>query len=124
MSQIFEFDFDEWVALARRDPEAFDRRRDQVVNETCERLRVGSGAAISQICWRIDIERQRCTTPMQLCLKLSSLMWDRYFDMNDGLNDLLQHMGQNTSHAMLKQRSAKLLAFPSNQQHGINTCRS
>ena len=38
MNSAFEFDFDDWAELSRRDPEAFARRRDRVVNEARERL--------------------------------------------------------------------------------------
>jgi len=100
---MIKFDFDDWAALARRDPEAFARRRDQVVNETCVRLREGSGAAVERICWRIDVERQRCNTPMQLCLKLSSLMWNRFYDLNDELNDLVRQSEPGRPRAVLKQ---------------------
>ncbi len=108
MSSRFKFDFDDWAELAKRDPEAFERRRDQVVSEVCGHMNVDSAPAIAGIRWRIDIERKRCTTPMQLCLRLSSLMWDRYLDMNDALNDSLLQKEHNRPRSMPHPESALL----------------
>jgi len=108
MSSQFEFNFDDWAALARRDPEAFNLRRDQVVNEACERLGDRSATAISGICWRIDVERQRCSTPMQLCLKLTSLMWDRFYDLNDELNYWVREVKPDNPPTVLKERRTHL----------------
>jgi len=122
MNSIFEFDFDDWAELARRDPVAFDCRRDQVVETVCEYMGGRSKPAIAGICWRIDIERKRCTSPMQLCLKLSSLMWKRYADMADVLSDTqrlsVQMQSEDTCpRPVLKQPHAHLLSFPSSSVH-------
>jgi hypothetical protein len=88
MKSEFEFNFDEWAELAKRDPEAFIRRRDLVMNEISEELRARSPSAVKGICWRIEVERKRCATPLQLCLKLSSMMWNRHADLTNMLHVL------------------------------------
>ena len=111
MNSAFEFDFDDWAELARCDPEAFARRRDQVVEETCERIGGRSKPWIAGICWRIDIERQRCASPMRLCLKLSSLMWDRHVDMSEKLNVLYPMLVEQYGQCRVpEQRRLRLVA--------------
>lgn len=82
-----DFDFDAWAALARSDPEEFERQRRQMVDNTCEKLGGLQRPVIAGICWRIEQERRRSTSPLQLCMKLSSLMWGRYTDLADALSE-------------------------------------
>jgi len=120
MNSIFEFDFDDWAELARRDPAEFSRRRDQVVETVCEQLGGRSQPVIAGICWRIDLERKRCTSPMQLCVKLSALMWRRHYDLTNALN--MSHTGlltllreQHGRYRLPERRQALLLAGPSSK---------
>ena len=62
MSSRFEFDFDEWAALARHDPEAFERRRDQVVNEVRALIIARSAPAIDKTYGSIASKHQHCST--------------------------------------------------------------
>ncbi len=86
MNAGFEFDFDEWAGLAQRDPAEFERRRDLAVDACCERLGGRDKPTLSGIRWRIDQERKRSASPMQLCLKLSSLMWQRHLEMHEWID--------------------------------------
>lgn len=82
-----DFDFDAWAALAKSDPEEFERQRRQMVDHTCEKLGGLQRPVIAGICWRIEQERRRSASPLQLCMKLSSLMWERYTDLADALSE-------------------------------------
>lgn len=84
----FVFDFDTWAALAQGDPEEFARRRDLAVDAACESIGGRDKPGIAGICWRIELERRRSTSALQLCLKLSSLMWQRYSDLTGVLNEM------------------------------------
>jgi len=74
-----EFDFDEMSALAKSDPLAFERRRAELIDQACERLGGGEQPYIAGILCRIEIERSRCMTPLKSCIRLSTLMWERFF---------------------------------------------
>jgi hypothetical protein len=82
------FDFNEWAALAQSDPEAFDRRR----LASIEALMQGMGEARRQrlrgLQFRIDMERRRARTPLKACLRLSSMMWDSFHELNAALSRL------------------------------------
>lgn len=75
------FDFDEWSALARTDPEAFDLKRRTWIDDS-----IGHGAdqrRLRGLQCRIDLERTRAHTPLKACLRLSSLMWDSFHELHE-----------------------------------------
>jgi hypothetical protein len=82
-----DFDFDMWADLARTDPLAFERLRIETMEEACRTALEGGmdPDRIARISWRIDMERDRAKTPLQSCLRLSSLMWDRFHDLTEAL---------------------------------------
>jgi hypothetical protein len=82
------FDFDVWMALARQDPEEFERRRNLANDEIFAR-QAATGANVRRLVglrWRIDMEHARAKTPLQCCVRLSSLMWDSFYDMSHALS--------------------------------------
>lgn len=86
------FDFDEWMTLAKTDPEAFARRR----REAIENLIAGAPQARQQrlrgLQWSIDAELQTCRTPLQSCMRIFDRMWDSVYGA-DGLLDALKALG-------------------------------
>lgn len=74
--RAFQFDFDEWMNLAKTDPEAFDARRRQVIDDLIEHAPEHIRQRLKRFQWRIDMERARCDNPMQACIKLSNMMWE------------------------------------------------
>lgn len=75
------FDFDELSALARSDPESFDRRRQALIDDS-----IGHGSdqrRLRGLQCRIDLERMRAHTPLKACLRLSSLMWDSFNELHE-----------------------------------------
>lgn len=83
-----DFDFDAWAALARDEPQEFERRRLMAIDEVWQRLGpYADRRRIAGTCWRIDMERARAKTPLQCCLRLSSLMWESVSDLCAAWND-------------------------------------
>jgi hypothetical protein len=78
------FDFDDWSQLARRDPRAFDARREAAIEDFLARAPGELRARLRGLQFRIDMERRRARTPMAACLRLSRLMWDSLLG-DDGL---------------------------------------
>ena len=80
----FEFNFDEWAALARNDPAQFEDRRRHTV------LRVinlsNNARRMEGMQCRIDLERRRARTPMGATIRISSMMWDSVHELKDWLN--------------------------------------
>ncbi|MBS4099084.1 MAG: DUF3135 domain-containing protein [Sulfuricella sp.] len=86
------FDFEAWTALARDNPEAFDELRQQHIEDTihwcCDYGR-GNEKRLRGLQWRIDMERMKAHTPLKSCLRVSSMMWDAVYEMQDGLDQYL-----------------------------------
>lgn len=72
----FRFDFDEWMNLAKTDPDAFDARRKQIIDDLIATAPEHIRQRLKSFQWRIDMERARCDNPMQACIKLSNMMWE------------------------------------------------
>lgn len=68
--------FDEWLELAKRDPEGFEIRRQAVIETYISGLPPSKQRRLRGLQFRIDMERQRARTAMGACIKLSSMMWD------------------------------------------------
>ena len=102
------FDFDEWAMLARTDPDEFEQRRRAVIESL-----ISSSHNVRRLrglqC-RIDLERRRAGTPLKSCLRLSTLMWDAFMELNDSLNILVGN--GSTSASSHSARSAKIIHIP------------
>ncbi len=71
-------DFDAWFAemadLAKNDPEAFERRRAELIEETISKAKDADQERLRRLQWRIDMERRRAKTPLASCLRLYDLL--------------------------------------------------
>lgn len=80
-----DFDFNEWAALARTDPEGFAHRRLAWIQVAISSAQKRNHARLEKLQFRIDAKRRLARTPMKACLQLSSMMWDSFFDMKESL---------------------------------------
>lgn len=82
-----EFNFEAWAKLARENPEEFERRREREIREVidaCPDLR----HRLEGLQFRIDAERKLARTPLKACLRISTLMWNSFYDLKDRLDGL------------------------------------
>lgn len=86
MESRIDFDFDQWAALFRNDPEAFELRRTALLDNLCHQMEARQVSSVANIRWRIDMERARSRSPLQCCLKISELMWEKFLDLNEILH--------------------------------------
>lgn len=101
------FDFDEWAMLARTAPDEFEQRRRAVIESLISRS--NNVRRLRGLQWRIDLERKRARTPLQLCERLSTLMWDSFMDLNHALNTLVGNDCGSTSTSSHSAQSAKII---------------
>ena len=64
------FDSEEWMALARSDPEQFEKRRTQAIDEVINSAPAHIQRRLRGLQWRIDLERSRAGTPLGACVRL------------------------------------------------------
>jgi hypothetical protein len=79
-----EFDFAAWARLARADPAGFETARREAVEAA---IAIGDDPDhLRRVQWRLDAERRRARTPLKACLRISSMMWETFFDFRAALN--------------------------------------
>ena len=85
-------DFDSWSELAQQDPEAFEARRTEIIEQIIQGMPVHKQHRIRCLQWKIDQVRARASNPLSACIKLNEMMWDSLAGPG-GLRDALQHLG-------------------------------
>jgi len=88
-----QVDFDNWSELARSDPEAFEARRAEVIEQMIQSMPEHKQQRMRCLQWKIDQVRDRAANPMAACIKLSEMMWDSLVGPG-GLREVLDRMGE------------------------------
>ena len=99
-------DFDEAVALARKDPAAFEKYRLDAIEAVITRAPEGNRQKLRCLQWRIEQERKLAPNATAACVRLYQMMWDS-FAGERGLIEALQTIRSN-SRSMPR---AEVLAF-------------
>jgi len=88
-----DFSFEEWAALARHDPEAFERRRREVIDEFLRSS--GSQRARGEALQReIDAVRKRAETPQDALLAISGMLHAQLSFLGEELCALRKDLGR------------------------------
>ena len=110
-----KFDFDEWVELYRHSPQEFEQRQRQwserIINNSAQSHR----RRLYGILFQINMEKRRANNPLQHCMRISQMMWDKF----NRLNSELQALQKDPLSALLsreqnqcgQQIGAEVLAF-------------
>jgi hypothetical protein len=108
------FNFDELAALAKNDPAAFEQRRQELIDALFASIeaRIDDPHFLQRLRglqFRIDMERQRSRTSMRALLRIYSMMWDSFMELNDLLQRISGPMPALPGPAVL--RSAQVIPF-------------
>lgn len=68
--------FDEWAALAKQDPQAFERQRRQVIDRAILAAPADRQPQLRRVQWKLDQIRSTSRTPMVACLRMQRLLWE------------------------------------------------
>lgn len=106
-----DFDFDTMMDLARTDPEEFERRRSNLLDEIIRNQPDIDCAKAFQS--RIDMERRKARTPLGCCVRLYSMMWDSFYKLDEKCHEFDPHHEHKAAHSgeSKKPTSAKILMF-------------
>jgi hypothetical protein len=104
-----DFDVDEWLKLAKDDPQEFERRREAAIRAVIEQAPEEHQARLLRLQSRIDLERRRAKTPLGATVRLQSMMWERFTALREALQQLTGEGGAPVEE--VPQRSAKVLRF-------------
>lgn len=102
-------DFDQWVELAKTDPQGFEAKRTEWIEATIDTIAPHKQHRMRCLQWKIDQIRDRAASPMDACIQISEMMWDSLTG-SGGLKDALEHLGNGQPTAMPKARVLKFEA--------------
>lgn len=88
--QTLNFDFDEWVALHKQDPEAFEQRRIEWCNQLIQSAPPSCHRRLSGLLFQINMQKRQSANAMDSCLRISRLMWEKFYALRDELQMLMQ----------------------------------
>jgi hypothetical protein len=86
---VSDFNFDEWLLLAKSDPEMFEKRRQQAIDALIDTAPGEHQQRLRGLQWRIDMERHKYKDSLVRCQKVFSMMWASVYSDN-GLLQALQ----------------------------------
>ena len=101
-------DPDELHRLAEQQPEALEALRQHMVQQLIDQSPQRLKHRLQGLQFRIDMERQRCKTPMAACLKLSGMMHDSLGDLQSALiGDYQPYDGASATVTCLQNRAER-----------------
>jgi hypothetical protein len=86
-------DFDTWSDLAQSDPQAFEARRAEIIEQMIQRMPTHKQHHMRCLQWKIDQVRAHASNPLSACIKLSEMMWDSLTGPG-GLRESLERLGK------------------------------
>ena len=101
--QTTSFNFDEWMKLAKDDPEAFEKQRLEAIQNIISDSSDSAKNRLEGLQWQIDQMRKTSATPMAACLGISKLMWENV----QGEDGLVETLNQLTGKSPIKQKVVK-----------------
>ncbi len=116
-----EFDkwFEEMSELAKKDPEEFEKRRKELIEEVIQQANPIHQKKLRQLQWRIDMERKRCKTPLASCIKLHEMLWNLLVNAENSFLEAVESL--KTIVFALKKLSLKSEEFRSSTEGKSST---
>ena len=112
-----EFDFDHLLQLAQHDPEGFEAYRKARCDEVINQAPAQYQRRLRGIQFQIDMEREKASTPMASCVKISQMMHESFHQLSVALNELLETEGNLISPKIIEEvnkvdcKSADIVPF-------------
>lgn len=69
-------DFDEWMMLAKNDPDKFEEQRRKRIELFFNNVPEEKLQRLKGLQWQIDQTRKLAGSPMASCIAISNMMWD------------------------------------------------
>jgi len=108
-----EFDWETWSELARTDPEGFERKRNEAIEAVIASAPEHRRQRLIGLQCRVDLERQRSSSALGACIRISKLMWESFDDLQRSLNSLKAQLSGEPGPAPAKQvTKAEIVPFP------------
>lgn len=103
-------DFDEWMTLAKNDPEKFEEKRRRRIESFFNNVPEDKQQRLKGLQWQIDQTRKLAGSPMASCIAISNMMWDSVARLQEHQYELVNLATGKASRAEKKEPvSAKIL---------------
>ena len=79
--------FEQLMELATSDPDGLEDLRHTLIEDFIEHAPASQQRRLKGLQFIIDMERRRAKNPVQSCIRMSQLMYDRVNILRDTLND-------------------------------------
>lgn len=99
-------DFDDLVELATHDPDRLENLRRLLIEDLIEHAPDNQRQRLKGLQFTIDMERRRAKNPVQCCVRMSQMMYDRVADLRESLLEL------NAQPVPYSLEQAKVVPFP------------
>ncbi|MEW6313461.1 MAG: DUF3135 domain-containing protein [Pseudomonadota bacterium] len=86
-----DFNFDSLSKLAREDSEAFERKAQALVEQLITSAPPARQKRLRGLQFRINMERQRSTSPLGACVRINAMMWESVGELRTALHDLANY---------------------------------
>lgn len=109
-----EFDFNEWSELYKSDPEGFEKKRLEVLNDFIEKNSKDeeSKRKMQQTLFKLNATIQTSKNHLESCMKCFNMMWDSFEELDAELN--------NKPKKKLLGKTGKVLNFNKDQNESQN----
>jgi len=100
------FDFDAWARLASDDPQAFEIRRNQAVDQLIRQAPSHKQQRLRCLQWKLDQIRRVAPTPLAASIRMNRLLWESLV----GADGLLERLKQPPQ-ARNRRHTARVIPF-------------
>ena len=76
-SRNLSFDFDSWAALAQDNPQAFETRRKEAIEQAILQASPRRQQRLRCLQWQLDQIRNTSRTPLAACLRMQRMLWEK-----------------------------------------------
>ena len=107
------FDFDAWAVLGKDNPSAFEEQRKLLIDKFIADSPVHVRQRMLIVQWRVDVERERCHSPMEAAGRIYDMMWGSVAQAYDELQNLVTLLDPTSrcAKSSASLNSAKILPF-------------
>lgn len=107
-----KMNWDAWRELAQNNPQEFEVRRKQVIDNAIASASPSHQRKLRGLQFRVDMAREHSTHPLGAVVKIHSMMWTEFMELQKALNELRHCLnGTAVAHQETQQRTAQVIPF-------------
>lgn len=109
-AKLNELDINMWMDLAEHDPDKFEAMRSEAIESLIARAPEKCQLHLRRVQWRVDMIRERSTSPMGAVIAISEMMWSSFYELRDRYQELALG-GMEPNRMQKTAKSAQIIPF-------------